>query len=69
MIDDNEETYEANLKIVNKHVYHVKERKVNLSIVKTMVTLEHPSIVPLKYFFMSPNHFYFITNASNSGTP
>ena len=39
-----------------------------MAIVKTMVTLEHPSILPLKYFFMSPNHFYFITAAVNSGT-
>ena len=39
-----------------------------MSIVRTMVTLDHPSIVPLKYFFMSPNHFYFITSATNSGT-
>jgi DNA-directed RNA polymerase specialized sigma54-like protein len=68
IISDNNETYDANVKIVNRHVYHVKERKINMAIVKTMVTLEHPSIIPLKYFFMSPNQFYFITSASNSGT-
>jgi hypothetical protein len=66
--DSNQEGEEPQLKIVNKQAFHVKERKVNMAIIKSMVTLEHPSIASLKYFFMSPNHYFFLKKGNQSGS-
>jgi hypothetical protein len=41
------------LRIVNKQQFHVKERKVNMSLIKKLVSIDHPSVQGLKYFYMS----------------
>ena len=50
----NSDTFlDMNLKIINKQVFHIKERKVNMALIKKLVSLDHPSIQCLKYFYMS----------------
>lgn len=51
----------AILKVVSKGKFHIKERKINLAMIRNLITLEHPRIEYLKYFFMSHNHLFFVT--------
>lgn len=38
-----------------------------MALVKNLIGLEHPSVVGLKYFFMSPNHLFFVQSADRVG--
>jgi hypothetical protein len=49
------------LKIINKSRHSVKERKHNMTFIKSLIGLRHPNIACLKFYFMSTNHQFFIT--------
>lgn len=49
------------LKVINKSRHSTKERKHNMSFIKSLIGLRHPNIACLKFFFMSTNHLFFIT--------
>jgi len=53
---------QAILKIVKKAKFHKKEKTSNMNDVSQLISINHPNLLKLENFSMSPNHFFFMTD-------